>query len=557
MKKYLLFSLLACGAMTLQAQITESATEAVKNMGLGWNLGNTLDANRSAGKDITAASYWGQQGIESETYWGQPVTKPELFKMMKEAGFGAIRVPVTWFNHMDKDGNVDKAWMKRVHEVVDYVIDNGLYCIVNVHHDTGADSNDHTSWIKAEEDNYKATKERFEDLWQQIATEFKDYGKELLFEGYNEMLDGKSTWNAPKNSSSYNAINQYAQSFVTAVRATGGNNETRNLIVNTYAAANNEVVEKLIIPTDQAKNHIIAEVHAYPNFFTWSSNPTLRTIQQVKNDVDYIVNNLKKNLIDKGTPAIIGEWGSYGVDNGTGKTDYDARKDMFFEFCEYFLQKAKAQNIAMFYWMGLTDGMSRSELVFSQADLAELFAKTYHGSSFQGKYPTMKPIESHVCFEGEKAIAWGNGINIAADILKAIDGDMRLDITFSYKSGDDDIQLFDGNWKNKPSFNIDGTNYNGDFNPRTKFSSTPTESQSISITFDSQTNKDLKNAGLIIHGNDVTLYKVVISSINASSIETHEDTEASSGLLYDLSGHRVNRATKGIYIQGGKKIFVK
>lgn len=556
MKKSLLLSLLACCALSVQAQISESATDAVKNMGLGWNLGNTLDANNGNNEAITSASYWGQQGIDSETCWLQPVTKPELMTMMKKAGFGAIRVPVTWYNHMDINGNVDKAWMKRVHEVVDYVIDNDLYCIINVHHDNGADSDGHKMWMHADESNYTANKDRFEYLWKQIAEEFKNYGKQLLFEGYNEMLDAQSTWNAPKNSSSYNVINKYAQSFISAVRATGGNNETRNLIVNTYAAANNEAVEKLVIPTDKTKNHIIAEVHAYPNFFTWV-NPTLRTIQQVKNDVDYIINNLKKNLIDKGTPAIIGEWGSFGVDNGTGKTDYDLRKDMFFEFCEYFLKKAKEQNIAMFYWMGLTDGMSRSELVFSQADLAELFAKTYHGSSFQGEYPTMKPIQSHVCFEGEKVIGWGNGITISADILKAIEGDMRLDIVFSYKSGSDDIQLIDGNWKNKPSFSIDGAKYDGDFNPRTKFDNTPAESHSISITFDSQTNKDLKSTGLIIHGNDVTLYKVVLSDINASSIETIVDTESSSDLLFDLSGQRVNRATKGIYIQRGKKIYVK
>ena len=122
----------------IQAQEFESATDAVKNMGVGWNLGNTLDS-------------WGNTTFETptdqEAWWGQPVTKPELMKMMKEAGFGAIRVPVTWYNHMDKDGNVDAAWMKRVHETVDYVINAGLYCIVNVHHDTGADSKDNSGKV--------------------------------------------------------------------------------------------------------------------------------------------------------------------------------------------------------------------------------------------------------------------------------------------------------------------------------------------------------------------------------------------------------------------------
>jgi aryl-phospho-beta-D-glucosidase BglC (GH1 family) len=105
--------------LQIQAQEFETATEAVKNMGVGWNLGNTLEANSQTYYDVTKDNYWGQQGLESETCWGQSKAKPELIKMMKDAGFGAIRVPVTWYNHMDKDGKVNAEWMKRVHEVVD------------------------------------------------------------------------------------------------------------------------------------------------------------------------------------------------------------------------------------------------------------------------------------------------------------------------------------------------------------------------------------------------------------------------------------------------------
>ena len=150
----------------------ETATDAVKHMGLGWNLGNTLDANNQKDHDPTQASYWGQQDIASETSWSQFTTKAELFAMMKDAGFGAIRVPITWYNHMDMDGNVDEAWMNRVCEVVDAVISQGLYCIINVHHDTGDAT---TAWIRANTANYNKYKDTFEDLWTQIATEFKDY----------------------------------------------------------------------------------------------------------------------------------------------------------------------------------------------------------------------------------------------------------------------------------------------------------------------------------------------------------------------------------------------
>lgn len=558
MRYSFLIALLACTSMSLKAQITETAPDAVKNMGLGWNLGNTLDANNGSGTDITAASYWGKQDINSETCWGQPITTSALFKMMKEAGFGAIRVPVTWYNHMDKNGKVDAAWMKRVHEVVDYVIDNDLYCILNVHHDTGAGSSSFTHWVQADDANYKANKEKFEGLWTQIAEEFKSYDKKLLFEGYNEMLDKQSAWNAPKNSSSYKALNNYAQSFVNAVRATGGNNETRNLVVCTYAAANGEdAVKNLALPQDKAKDHTIVEVHAYPNFFTWSNNPTLRTISQVKGDVDYIINNLKKYYINKGIPAIIGEWGSYGVDNGAGKTDYDVRKDMFFEFCEYFLKQAKNNNVAMFYWMGLSDGMNRSVPAFNQADLAELFAKTFHGSSFVGKYPVLDKMTSHTAFEGEKKIGWGNGINISSDIFKNIEGNVKIELGFSFgASGEDDIQLFDGNWKSKPSFVIDGVTYNGDYSPRFSFESNTLEHHTVTLFFDDATNAELKKSGLIIHGNDVTLYKVTIIADNGSGLDVIEQTD-DCGAIYNLSGQKVSKMTNGIYIKQGNKIIVK
>ena len=210
MKKLLttVVSLLLMTNIHVGAQNFETATDAVKNMGLGWNLGNTLEAHAQSVLDVADNNFWGQQDLNSETCWGQYVTKPELLKMMKDAGFGAIRVPVTWYNHMDKDGNVDAAWMARVKEVVDYVINQGLYCILNVHHDTGADSYKDGvltgyHWIKADADNYTANKSRYENLWTQIANEFKDYGQNLLFEGYNEMLDANSNWNFARTSTAY------------------------------------------------------------------------------------------------------------------------------------------------------------------------------------------------------------------------------------------------------------------------------------------------------------------------------------------------------------------
>jgi len=456
---------------------------------------------------------------------------------------------------MDKSGKVQAEWMARVHEVVDYVIDNGLYCILNVHHDTGADSDSHTSWIKADEDNYNAQKERYEYLWTQIAEEFKDYDNHLLFEGYNEMLDAQSTWNAPKKTTSYKGLNNYAQSFVNAVRATGGNNETRNIIVNTYAAANNDApVKNLTIPTDICANHIAVEVHAYPNFFTWSTPATLRTIDQIKSDVDYIANNLKSQLISKGIPAIIGEWGSYGVDNGAGKTDYDVRREMFLEFCDYFVKKMKTNNIATFYWMGLSDGDYRAIPAFNQADLAETIAKAYHGSSFQGEYPEATTVTSLLVFDGEKALNWGDGITIGGSSFQMAGEGAQVLLTYKQTGGSDDIQFFYGDWSDKPKFKVDGKSYSGDFIPHSHYNTSTGSEHTTAFSFDSNTYNILTQKGLVVHGTQITLYKAEL--VNTTDIENVVVSDENSP-IYNLAGQRVTNPSRGIYIRNGKAFFVK
>lgn len=565
MKRKVFFLFLASLGMNLSAQITETATEAVKNMGLGWNLGNTLDAHSSPGVDFSNVGYWGKQDVGSETCWGQPKAKPELFMMMRNAGFGAIRVPVTWYNHMDKDGKVDAAWMARVHEVVDYVIDNELYCIINVHHDTGADSGNSKHWIHADADNYASNKSKFEYLWTQIAEEFKDYGEKLLFEGYNEMLDKQSRWNEPGNAASYEALNNYAQSFVDAVRATGGNNETRNLIVCTYAAANGEnAVKNLSLPTDPVQDHTIVEVHAYPNFFTWTSPAKLRTISQVKGDVDYIFRILNNYYVSKGIPAIVGEWGSYGVDNGAGKTDYDLRKDMFFEFCEYFIKKASEINVATYYWMGLTDGLNRVEPNFGQADLVELFAKTYHGEDFEGQYPQPEKKDVYECIDSPVTIGWGNPIvTISRDYLKSFDDQYQivLSFTFNPSGSSDHIQLFDGNWSVKPSFYVNGTQYykneNDPYQPHFTFEGKADELYTATLTFDKNVADNLKNTGIIIQGSNVTLHKVTLMAADPAAIESVATDASVADKIYDLSGKQVASPGRGFYIQGGKKLLLR
>ena len=365
--------------------------------------------------------------------------------MFKEAGFNAIRVPVTWYPHMEatfksvkwdnaKQGlttwdmandpigtKIQAEWMKRVHEVVDYVISQGMYCILNVHHDTGDGS---TAWLRADEAVYAQQKDRFEAVWTQIAEEFKDYDEHLLFEGYNEMLDSYGSWcfasfatssnyNASVATSAYNAINNYAQSFVNAVRATGGNNAQRNLIVNTYGACSGsgtwsshlkDPLTQMKRPTDNVSDHLIFEVHTYID---------VKNISNAKKEVDQMIRDVKTNLASKGAPVIFGEWGT------TTENGYDNYRSNMLAFARYFVEQAKANGMGTFYWMGLSDGSHRSVPEFNQQDLKDAIIKGYYGdqgysgvSMVKGSGLKGQGTDTYYNLSGRRLSAPQKGLNI-------------------------------------------------------------------------------------------------------------------------------------------------
>ena len=414
MKKSLLFVCVLLVCISSKGADFETATDAVKNMGVGWNLGNTLDSNSGDINNMWIECFTGRTPSDYETAWRQVITTPELIKMMKDAGFNAIRLPVTWYPHMEATFNsvkyvsstqtltpwdrtndpigtkIQKAWMQRVHEVVDYVISQGMYCILNIHHDTGSAN---TAWLIASESDYAKQKDCFEAIWQQIAEEFKDYDEHLLFEGYNEMLDPYHSWNfasyeTPSRydntvaTSAYNAINSFAQSFVDVVRATGGNNAQRNLIVSTYSASSGagswnqhlqDPLKYMKRPSDEVENHIIFEVHSYLD---------IKDLNDTKNVVNQMISALKSYLVAKGAPVIIGEWGT-SVENG-----YALYRQNMLSFARYFVEQTKAADIGTFYWMGLSDGEHRSVPEFNQTDLKDAIIKGYYGD--QG-YTAIRP----------------------------------------------------------------------------------------------------------------------------------------------------------------------
>ncbi len=300
-----------------------SGLEFTSKIKVGWNLGNTLDAT-------------GNSGLSTETSWGNPKTTEELILAVKDAGFNAIRVPTTWEKHMDENHVIDEEWMSRVEEVVRYVYDNDMYVILNMHHE---------SWNYPYEDNKENASEIITTAWTQIGERFKDYDERLIFEGMNEpRWVGKPEEWSGGNDEGRSVVNYLDQVFVDTVRATGGNNEYRFLMVCPYAANSGEsALSALEIPDDPA-GRVIVSTHAYiPYSFALQKEGGGKWLADRPNstrDIDTLADVLDKLFISKGIPVIIGETGAMNKDNEEYRADW----------AEYFISTFKKLGVPCFVW---------------------------------------------------------------------------------------------------------------------------------------------------------------------------------------------------------------
>ena len=309
------------------------AAELVAQMKAGWNLANTLEC---AGQKTLNA----RTTADFETAWGNPVTTCEMIKAVRDAGFGAVRLPVTWGPHMSGDNTIDKAWLDRVTEVVNYVLDCGMLCIVNVHHDTGEHG-----WLRAMGQPGDEMRRRFAAIWQQLCAHFADYDDRLIFEGYNEMLDAEAHWKFT-DAASLEMLNELAQLFVNTVRASGGYNTTRNLVVNTYAGATHRhILRAFRLPEDTVEGHLIVEAHSYdPWGFTIATADWDRLTEVWEPHGDHMLKatfrRLERRFTSKGIPVIIGEYGCEDKNNTPERVKYMTRIN----------SEAAKRGIVCFYW---------------------------------------------------------------------------------------------------------------------------------------------------------------------------------------------------------------
>lgn len=324
-----------------------AAVRRMQELGLGWNLGNQLDA------------YSGR--MPGETAWGNPKATQQTFDKVKAAGFTAVRIPVTWLGKIGPAPayNIDSAWMTRVREVAEYAHKAGLQAIINTHHDENH-GDDH--WLNIKDAAGDAAlnaqiKEEIAAVWTQIANAFKDCGDWLMFEGFNELNDGGWGWSddfKKDPSRQCGVLDQWQQTFVDAVRATGGQNATRWLGIGTYAA-NPEFAKYLTLPADPA-GKLMVSVHFYdpfdytlgdPQYSDWGHTGA-RGKKATGGDEDHVkavFGNLYDRYVSQDIPVYVGEFGC------SMRSKTDARAWGFYlYYLEFVCKAARSYGLPAFLW---------------------------------------------------------------------------------------------------------------------------------------------------------------------------------------------------------------
>ena len=335
----LIFSLcVGCTVTPPTAEELDSPTakEVADGMNLGINLGNTFES--SFVDDKTGwVGIAGKNTPESyETMWGAVPTTRECIEGMKEAGFDTVRIPVYWGNMMEDDGKwrVNKNYLARVREVVDYAMDADLYVVVNMHH--------FDEFVVRRYEAEEAA-EIFRTVWTQVAKEFKKYDYRLVFEGYNEnMGGGRLDENGEVQDRSledaYELTNLCNQAFVDAVRATGGKNSQRVLIASGYwTNVDKTTAPEFVMPTDTVPDRLMVSVHYLDNNMYWSKNIGN---QKWLDYIDDQCDKLDEAFTSKGIPVFVGEvTGQYPIENIAEDAIYKDSADCFEMLTEITLER--------------------------------------------------------------------------------------------------------------------------------------------------------------------------------------------------------------------------
>lgn len=343
-------SYIALPFLPSKIEIPETEGQAfVEEMQVGWNLGCSLES-----------FYQDTTGMQTETMWGNPKTTQAMIDMVKEAGFKTIRIPITWYPHMNgaPDYTIDEEWMNRVQEVVDYAYGIGMYVIINV-------QNDNHDWLIPNKANWEATAAQYTAIWEQICERFGDYDNHLIYESTNEprVVGSILEWNGgfPEEREYVNKLNML---FVEVVRAAGGNDAERYLMLPTHGASHTWVdLNAMELPENDDK--IIVSIHSYyPYRFTSGKAEdmgvkTWGTMLE-KYDLEHMLALLYDTFVKKGIPVYMDEFGAAYKEN-------DAERA---EWAEFYVKTAKKYGIGCNWWdNGLLDINNESFVLLNRAEL--------------------------------------------------------------------------------------------------------------------------------------------------------------------------------------------
>lgn len=317
------------------AMIEMTSQQLVDTIRIGWNLGNTLDvcqADRDGDGVINEHAAEGEE-VE-ETLWGNPYATRELFMALADDGVNAVRIPVTWRDHIDEAGNINEAWLNRVQQVVDFAYDCGMYVIINIHHDGGGDPQ-FGAWICNAATDYENTLARYKTLWAQIAERFQNYSERLIFESMNEV-----GFDSLSESKAYETLNKLNQEFVDLIRNSGGNNPKRHLLIAGYWTDIAKTCDSRFVMPDDPAGRSIVSVHYYTpwQFCTTNIQNEWGTPAEER-EMERLIGMMKTNFTDKGIPVIIGEYAASGSD-----------LDSVVYFCEKLVKMCSDYGIATFLW---------------------------------------------------------------------------------------------------------------------------------------------------------------------------------------------------------------
>ena len=301
----------SAGAGTAQSPVAMrevASLELAREMSPGINLGNTLEA------------------IPAETSWGNPPTTRKIMNAYKAAGFKSVRIPVSWSQYTDAKDTISPAWMARVKQVVDDARAAGLVVMINIHWDGGWMN--HTTY-----DKQAAINARLARLWTQIANAFKDCDERLLFAGTNEV--GQENLWTPPTPEYADVQNSFNQTFVTTVRATGGNNARRHLVVQGYVTNIEHTLKYAVMPKDTVAQRLMMEVHYYDPYdfalngdskiWQWGAIAKDAAATQAWADEPWVEKQfgaMQERFVDRGVPVLVGEYGAYPKPKFPGMKPY-------------------------------------------------------------------------------------------------------------------------------------------------------------------------------------------------------------------------------------------